>query len=90
MYGRRGRNRRADLTCAYHELGKQLTSSALPVVGQYTLQRTIGQGTYGKVRLATHRLINARVAVKQIPKQHVASLTREIHHHRRPVSYTHL
>lgn len=83
MYGRRGRNRRADLTCAYHELGKQLTSSALPVVGQYTLQRTIGQGTYGKVRLATHRLINARVAVKQIPKQHVASLTREIHHHRR-------
>ena len=35
------------------------------------------------MRLATHRLTNERVAVKQIPKQHVASLTREIHHHRR-------
>jgi len=53
------------------------------VVGNYTLQRTIGQGTYGRVRLATHRLTNSRVAVKQIPKEHVASLTREIHHHRR-------
>lgn len=53
------------------------------MVGNYTLQRTIGQGTYGRVRMATHRLTNSRVAVKQIPKQHVASLTREIHHHRR-------
>ena len=83
MTGRHPRVRHAHLTSAYHELGKQLTSGKLSVVGQYTLQRTIGQGTYGKVRLATHRLTNERVAVKQIPKQHVASLTREIHHHRR-------
>ena len=83
MTGRHTRVRRAHLTSAYHELGKQLTSGKLSVVGQYTLQRSIGQGTYGKVRLATHRLTNERVAVKQIPKQHVASLTREIHHHRR-------
>lgn len=76
-------NRRARLTSAYHELGRQLTSGNFTVIGNYTLQRTIGQGTYGKVRLATHRLTNSRVAVKQIPKEHVASLTREIHHHRR-------
>lgn len=77
------KNRRARLTSAYHELGRQLTSGNLTVVGNYTLQRTIGEGSYGTVRLATHRLTNSRVAVKQIPKEHVASLTREIHHHRR-------
>ena len=40
-------------------------------------------GTYGKVRLGTHRLTSVRVAIKQIPKEMSASLTREIHHHRR-------
>ena len=39
-------------------------------------------GTYGKVRLGTHRLTTTRVAVKQIPKALSATLTREIHHHR--------
>lgn len=39
-------------------------------------------GTYGKVRLGTHRLTSTRVAIKQIPKDVSASLTREIHHHR--------
>ncbi|KAG2111444.1 kinase-like domain-containing protein [Suillus clintonianus] len=38
---------------------------------------------YGKVRLGTHRLTSTRVAIKQIPKAMSASLTREIHHHRR-------
>lgn len=39
-------------------------------------------GTYGKVRMGTHRLTGTRVAIKQIPKAMSASLTREIHHHR--------
>lgn len=39
-------------------------------------------GTYGKVRMGTHRLTSTRVAIKQIPKAMSASLTREIHHHR--------
>ena len=51
-------------------------------MGNYTLGKTIGAGTYGKVRLGTHRLTSARVAIKQIPKAMSASLTREIHHHR--------
>lgn len=83
MASRDTRNRRARLTSAYHELGQQLVSSKLRVVGNYTLHRTIGRGTYGKVRLATHRLTGTRVAVKQIPKRHIPSLIREIHHHRR-------
>lgn len=40
-------------------------------------------GAYGKVRLGTHRLTSTRVAIKQIPKDMSAALTREIHHHRR-------
>lgn len=76
-------NQKAALASAYQELGKELASSKLKIVGNYTLQRPIGEGTFGKVRLGLHRLTNTRVAIKQIPKAHSASLTREIHHHRR-------
>lgn len=76
-------NQKAALASAYQELGKELSSSKLKIVGNYTLQRPIGEGTFGKVRLGLHRLTNTRVAIKQIPKAHSASLTREIHHHRR-------
>ncbi|PWN53693.1 Pkinase-domain-containing protein [Violaceomyces palustris] len=76
-------NQKAALASAYQELGKELSSGKLKAVGNYTLQRPIGEGTYGKVRLGIHRLTNTRVAIKQVPKAHSASLTREIHHHRR-------
>ncbi|KAJ9475643.1 putative serine/threonine-protein kinase [Pseudozyma hubeiensis] len=76
-------NQKAVLASAYQELGKELASAKLKIVGNYTLQRPIGEGTFGKVRLGLHRLTNTRVAIKQIPKAHSASLTREIHHHRR-------
>ncbi|PWZ01849.1 Pkinase-domain-containing protein [Testicularia cyperi] len=76
-------NQKAVLASAYQELGKELSSAKLKMVGNYTLQRPIGEGTFGKVRLGLHRLTNTRVAIKQIPKAHSASLTREIHHHRR-------
>ncbi|CEH18151.1 pkinase-domain-containing protein [Ceraceosorus bombacis] len=33
--------------------------------------------------MGVHRLTGTRVAIKQVPKAHSASLTREIHHHRR-------
>ncbi|KAG2153810.1 kinase-like domain-containing protein, partial [Suillus clintonianus] len=76
----------------------ELSSSKIRVVGNYTLGKIIGEGmssgshscfplpdtlAYGKVRLGTHRLTSTRVAIKQIPKATSASLTREIHHHRR-------
>ncbi|KIO19784.1 hypothetical protein M407DRAFT_40399, partial [Tulasnella calospora MUT 4182] len=71
------------LANAYQELGKELASEKIKVVGNYTLGKVIGEGAYGKVRIGTHRLTSTRVAVKQIPKAMSASLTREIHHHRR-------
>ncbi|KAF8740473.1 Pkinase protein, partial [Rhizoctonia solani] len=76
-------NQRAQLATAYQELGKELVSEKIRVIGNYTLGKVIGEGTYGKVRLGTHRLTQTRVAIKQIPKAHSPQLTREIHHHRR-------
>ncbi|KAL5521147.1 hypothetical protein ACEPAG_9069 [Sanghuangporus baumii] len=76
-------NHKAQLANAYNELGKELASTKVKVVGNYTLGRVIGEGTYGTVRLGTHRLTSTRVAIKQIPKAMSAALTREIHHHRR-------
>ncbi|KAJ7489339.1 Pkinase-domain-containing protein [Mycena latifolia] len=75
-------NQKAVLANAYNELGKELSSSKIRVVGNYTLGKVIGEGAYGKVRMGTHRLTSVRVAIKQIPKAMSASLTREIHHHR--------
>ncbi|KAI0746748.1 hypothetical protein C8Q80DRAFT_1345139 [Daedaleopsis nitida] len=75
-------NHKAQLANAYNELGKELSSQKIRVVGNYTLGKVIGEGTYGKVRMGTHRLTGSRVAIKQIPKAMSASLTREIHHHR--------
>ncbi|KAL0958752.1 hypothetical protein HGRIS_014076 [Hohenbuehelia grisea] len=75
-------NQKAHLANAYNELGKELSSSKVRVIGNYTLGKVIGEGAYGKVRLGTHRLTSTRVAIKQIPKAMSSSLTREIHHHR--------
>ncbi|KAF5391001.1 hypothetical protein D9757_003970 [Collybiopsis confluens] len=75
-------NQKAHLANAYNELGKELSSHKVRVVGNYTLGRVIGEGAYGKVRMGTHRLTSTRVALKQIPKAMSATLTREIHHHR--------
>ncbi|KAH9896849.1 Pkinase-domain-containing protein [Cubamyces lactineus] len=75
-------NHKAQLATAYNELGKELSSQKIRVVGNYTLGRVIGEGTYGKVRMGVHRLTGTRVAIKQIPKAMSAALTREIHHHR--------
>ncbi|KAJ7220565.1 Pkinase-domain-containing protein [Mycena pura] len=75
-------NQKAHLATAYNELGKELSSSKIRVVGNYTLGKVIGEGAYAKVRMGTHRLTSTRVAIKQIPKAMSSSLTREIHHHR--------
>lgn len=75
---------KAQLVQAYQELGKELNSTQLKVVGNYTLGRVIGEGSFGTVRIGIHRLTGTRVAIKHIPKSSSPPLlTREIHHHRR-------
>ncbi|KIR77980.1 CAMK/CAMKL protein kinase [Cryptococcus gattii E566] len=75
--------KQAQLSSAYHELANELGTENINVVGNYTLGRVIGQGTYGSVHLATHRLTGTRTAIKKVPKSFTPHLTRELHHHRR-------
>ncbi|KAI3643380.1 hypothetical protein MP228_012935 [Amoeboaphelidium protococcarum] len=60
------------------ELLRQLRSPNVKQIGNYTLGKTIGEGTYGKVKLATHNLLGNQVAVKIVDKIHAATLAREI------------
>jgi hypothetical protein len=39
-------NHKAHLASAYNELGKELSSTKIKVVGNYTLGKVIGEGTY--------------------------------------------
>ncbi len=39
-------NQKAHLATAYNELGKELSSTKIKVVGNYTLGRVIGEGIY--------------------------------------------
>lgn len=77
------RNQKAKLAADYQELLKELsTTTNIQSVGNYVLEKTLGEGSYGKVKLATHKLTGRKVAIKIIPKIHAENLTREIHHHR--------
>lgn len=43
------------------------------IVGAYQLDKTIGKGTYGKVRLGIHNSTGEKVAIKIIEKAHIQS-----------------
>ena len=47
-------------------------------VGTYKLGRTIGEGAFGKVKLAVHKMTGQKVAVKIVDKIHAPALVREI------------
>ncbi len=46
-------NHKAQLASAYNELGKELSSSKIKVVGNYTLGKAIGEGTYSHLSEAS-------------------------------------
>jgi serine/threonine protein kinase len=54
----------------------------LQSVGNYTLGRLIGKGSFGKVYLASHKLSNGSRVVLKSAKKDDSNLAREIHHHR--------
>ncbi|KAI7849641.1 hypothetical protein BDC45DRAFT_539908 [Circinella umbellata] len=75
-------NQKAKLAADYNDLLKQLSSPKMTVVGCYSIGETIGEGSYGKVKLGVHQITGKRVAIKKISKQHAPLMAREIHHHR--------
>jgi 5'-AMP-activated protein kinase catalytic alpha subunit len=54
-------------------------------IGNYTLSKNIGEGTFGKVKLGIHNLTQEKVAIKILEKDRIADasdverVTREIH-----------
>ncbi|THX98230.1 kinase-like protein [Aureobasidium pullulans] len=70
------------LANSYSELLDEFNSKDLRTVGNYTVGRLIGKGSFGKVYLASHKLINGSKVVLKSAKKDDANLAREIHHHR--------
>ena len=60
-------------------------STKLKTIGHYILDRTIGEGTFGKVKLGTHKLTQEKVALKILEKERIKDIAdvervaREIH-----------
>ena len=52
---------------------QQADASELLNIGKYILEKTIGQGSYGKVRLGINRETKEKVAVKVIEKKRLKS-----------------
>lgn len=42
-------------------------------IGQYSVKRTLGEGSFGKVKLAVHRVSNEEVALKIISRKKLIS-----------------
>ncbi|KKK17943.1 hypothetical protein P175DRAFT_0494394 [Aspergillus ochraceoroseus IBT 24754] len=70
------------LAQSYSELLKEFSSKDLRNVGNYTLGRLIGKGSFGKVYLASHKLTNGSKVVLKSSSKDDTNLAREIHHHR--------
>ncbi|PHH50209.1 putative serine/threonine-protein kinase YPL150W [Ceratocystis fimbriata CBS 114723] len=74
--------RKAKLAQSYQQLLDEFSTAELRSVGNYTLGRLIGKGSFGKVYLATHKLTNGSKVVLKSANKNDSNLAREIHHHR--------
>ncbi|KAH9860770.1 hypothetical protein J1614_012103 [Plenodomus biglobosus] len=74
--------RKKQLANSYKQLLDEFAATDLKNVGNYTLGRLIGKGSFGKVYLASHKLSNGSKVVLKSAKKNDANLAREIHHHR--------
>ncbi|PNS17786.1 hypothetical protein CAC42_3181 [Sphaceloma murrayae] len=73
---------RDKLANSYQELLTEFSSKDLTTVGNYSIGRLIGKGSFGKVYLASHKLTNGSKVVLKSAKKDDPNLAREIHHHR--------
>jgi len=52
---------------------KSRDSKASQRLGQYTIVKTLGEGSFGKVKLATHQVSNQKVALKIINRKRLVT-----------------
>ncbi|KAI0871999.1 kinase-like protein [Hypoxylon argillaceum] len=70
------------LATSYQELLDEFSNKDLKNVGNYSLGKLIGKGSFGKVYLAHHKLTNGSKVVLKSANKDDSNLAREIHHHR--------
>jgi serine/threonine protein kinase len=70
------------LASSYQSLLSEFSSPELTHVGNYSVGKLIGKGSFGKVYLASHNLTNGSKVVLKSANKDDANLAREIHHHR--------
>lgn len=73
---------KAKLVSSYNALLEEFSSKELHTVGNYSVGALIGKGSFGKVYLASHKLINRSKVVLKSAVKDDQNLAREIHHHR--------
>lgn len=69
------------------EVSKTILSTGVDCVGGYTIGKTLGEGSFGKVKAGVHNLTGVPVAIKIVDKIHAPSVVREVEtwrqmHHR--------
>ncbi|ORX75631.1 Pkinase-domain-containing protein [Anaeromyces robustus] len=60
------------------DLLKYLRSSSINSIGGYHIGKTLGKGSFGKVKLGVHKLTGQKVAIKIVDKIHAPIVAREI------------
>lgn len=76
---RRTSNRPPDMptpvapTTAAHETKTKADTKTSQRLGQYTLVKTLGEGSFGKVKLATHQVSGQKVALKIINRKRLVT-----------------
>jgi carbon catabolite-derepressing protein kinase len=55
------------------EQSKSRDSKASQRLGQYTIVKTLGEGSFGKVKLATHQVSGQKVALKIINRKRLVT-----------------
>ncbi|KAF1806345.1 kinase-like domain-containing protein [Mucor lusitanicus] len=59
---------------------QQQRSVPIKMIGNYTLQQSIGKGSMGKVKLATHNVTGEKIAIKIVPRANLQILNAPNHH----------
>lgn len=73
---------KAKLANSYQQLVNQFESKDLTHVGNYTVGRLVGKGSFGKVYLARNDLINGSKVVLKSSGKEDHNLAKEVHWHR--------
>ncbi|SCU79830.1 LAFA_0B05864g1_1 [Lachancea sp. 'fantastica'] len=72
---------KANIAASYNKLYSEFSTSELREVGNYKLLNVVGEGSFGKVYLASHRLTHQKVVLKMGSKND-PNVVREVFYHR--------